>query len=106
MRRRAFLSGSLVALVAPLTLAVLILLPLLVSAQRQPGILRIGYLKAYPSLNDPSFAAFRKQLQELGHVEDKTVAIGPHRTARRHRGCVIVGADALAGGSAGRVERS
>ena len=70
-RRRA---GRAIALIALLTLAVL-LVPLLATAQRQPGIPRIGYLQAYPSLHDPYFAAFRKQLQELGHVEDKTVAI-------------------------------
>jgi putative ABC transport system substrate-binding protein len=63
-----------IALLAPVTLAVLILLPLLASAQRQPGVPRIGYLQAYPSLKDPYFPVFRKQLQELGHVEGKTVA--------------------------------
>jgi putative tryptophan/tyrosine transport system substrate-binding protein len=61
-------------LIAPLALAAL-LVSLLAAAQPQPGIPRIGYLQAYPSLNDPYVAAFRKQLQELGHVEGKTVAI-------------------------------
>jgi hypothetical protein len=62
------------ALIVPLTLAVL-LVALLAAAQPQPGIPRIGYLQAYPSRDDPYFEAFRKQLQELGHVEGKTIAI-------------------------------
>lgn len=62
------------ALIAPLTLAVA-LVTLLAAAQPQSGIPRIGYLQAYPSLHDPYFVAFRKQLQELGHVEGKTIAI-------------------------------
>jgi len=48
--------------------------PLRVFAQAK-GIPRIGYLQTYPSLDDRYFAAFRKQLQVLGRVEGKTVAI-------------------------------
>jgi putative ABC transport system substrate-binding protein len=66
-------------------LAAVLLFPLLAQAQPQAQIPRIGYLQAYPSLDDPYFAAFRKRLRELGYIEGKTVAL-EYRSAEGNYG--------------------
>jgi putative tryptophan/tyrosine transport system substrate-binding protein len=59
---------------APFVLVVL-LIPLVAVAQPRSDMPRIGFLQAYPSANDLYFKAFKEKLQELGHVEDQTIAI-------------------------------
>ena len=55
-------------MIVQLMLAVLFVsLPAL--AQPWSELPRVGYLQTYPSLNDPYFAAFRKQLGGLSHDE-------------------------------------
>jgi putative ABC transport system substrate-binding protein len=50
--------------------------PVAILAQQQASkATRIGYLQAYPSLNDPYFEVFKQQLRELGRTEGKAMAI-------------------------------
>src|SRR6266850_4876587 len=65
MKRRAFLSGVLAFLAAPLA----------AGAQQAGKVYRIGVLSTVSAPYEPMIGAFRHRLRELGYEENKTVLI-------------------------------
>jgi len=65
VRRRKFLISAGALLAAPLA----------VEAQQAARVFRIGYVTPSSRSADPSFAAFRQGLSELGYVEGKNVIV-------------------------------